>query len=522
VARIASRHARRLRVATIAATVLTAGGCASIVRASVDTAGGDPNNSSNRPSISADGRYVAFYSDASDLVPGDGNGAGDVFVRDVRTQTTTRVSVDTGGGDANGGSSSPSISADGRYVAFDSIASDLVPNDGNEYLDVFVRDLQTETTARVSVGTAGDHPNTSGGGFPSISADGRYVAFESWADDLVPDDSNDVPDVFVRDLQSRTTTRVSVDIKGGDADALSGGLGGNGPSISADGRYVAFRSLASDLVPGDGNDLADVFVRDLQSGTTVRASVDTAGHDPDGESTEQSISADGRYVAFASVASDLVTGDSDPLISDVFVRDLQAGTTTWASPDDETWCCAPAYGGSISADGRYVVFGSSPSVFVRDVLLGRTVRVDRNLFGGLGDSAGGAGSISGNGRYVAFSSLASNLVPGDRNRNDDVFVKYARVVTVSGISPTHVAAGATNLLVTIRGSGFEPGNRVQVHRGGSGDLTLDDVTVVSDDELTARLSIPAGTSAGAWDVRGWQTDGFGFAVGQCGGCLQVT
>jgi Tol biopolymer transport system component len=314
---------------------------------------------------------VAFQSNASDLVPGDGNGLVDVFVRDLVAGTTVRASVDTGGGDPGGLSLDPSISGNGRYVAFWSHASDLTPGDGNGREDVFVRDMVAGTTARVSVDTAGsdsDHASS----FPSISANGRFVAFQSLASDLVPGDGNSIGDVFMRDLVAVTTVRVSVDTGGGDPN-----LGSASPSISANGRYVAFSSFASDLVPGDGDGLGDVFVRDLVAGTTVRASVDTGGGNPNQDSISPSISAKGRYVAFSSFASDLVPGDGNSR-SDIFVRDLMAGTTVRASVNTE---------------------GGDPG---------------HNSV---------APSINWGGRFVAFESEAANLVPDDASLHIDVFVR---------------------------------------------------------------------------------------------------
>ncbi len=329
-------------------------------RVSVDGAGFDPDNFSGFPSISADGRYVAFQSWATDLVGGDSNGTLDVFVRDLQTNTTSRVSVDTAGGDPDNQSQNPSISADGRYVAFDSFATDLVVGDGNGQADVFVRDRQTNTTVRASVDTAGGDPDNWSQN-SSISADGRYVAFQSWASDLVVGDGNGQADIFVRDLQTNTTVRVSVDTAGGDPDSFSWN-----PSISADGRYVAFHSFATDLVAGDGNGMTDIFVRDLQTNTTTRVSVDTAGGDPDGPSLFPSISADGRYVAFDSWATDLVAGDGNAA-TDVFVRDLQTNTTERASVDTAGGDPdGPSQNSSISAEGRYVAFSS----FATDLVVG--------------------------------------------------------------------------------------------------------------------------------------------------------
>jgi Tol biopolymer transport system component len=273
------------------------------VRASVDSSGGDPNGSSDWPAFSADGHVVAFESTASDLVAGDQNGLQDVFVRDLITGTTVRASVDTGGGDPNGDSYAPTtLSADGRYVAFSSYASDLVAGDGNGTYDVFVRDLVAGTTVRASVASGGGDTNGSSY-YSSISADGRYVAFWTYAYNLGYFDNNEAPDIYVRDLVTETTARASVDSSGGDPAGDSGDFG---VAISAEGRYVAFDSSAYDLVAGDGNGLRDMFVRDLVAGITIRVSLDAAGGDPDGESRYSSMSANGRYVVFDSVASDLL------------------------------------------------------------------------------------------------------------------------------------------------------------------------------------------------------------------------
>ena len=403
-----------------------------ITRVSVDSAGNQGNNNSFRSSISADGRFVAFDSGASNLVRQDTENT-DIFVRDTLTNTTTLVSVNSAGNQGNRNSSYPSISADGRYVAFESQPNILVRGDTKNPTDIFLRDLLTNTTTRVSVDSAGNQGNDSSN-YPSISADGRFVAFDSKAFNLVQGDTNSQSDIFVRDTLTNTTTRISLDSAGNQAIGRS-----FDPSISADGRFVAFSSDATNLVPGDTNNIKDIFVRDTLTNTTTRISLDSPGNQTIGDyngSNYPSISADGRFVAFSSDVN-LVPGDTNR-VPDIFVRDTLTNTTTRVSVNSAgdqgngISLAAP----SISADGRFVVFNSTSSnlvpgdtnasgdVFVRDLSTNTTTRVSV-------DSAGNQvisnsfrpPSISANGRFVAFDSNdSSNLVRGDTNRVQDVFV----------------------------------------------------------------------------------------------------
>jgi hypothetical protein len=379
--------------------------------------------------VSADGRFVAFASFANNVVPGDTNGFADIFVRDRQSGTTERASVGSTGTQPNGDCSYPSISSDGRYVAFHSSASNLVAGDTNNASDIFVRDRQTGTTELASVDSNGVQGNGDSL-YPSISNDGRYVSFQSSASNLVTGDTNTAVDVFVRDRQNGTTERVSVDSSGGQANASS-----YAPSMSGDGRYVAFYSLASSLVSMDTNLSSDVFVRDRQSGTTALVSVNSSGMQANGNSYYPSISGDGRFVAFWSLASNLVAGDTNNL-ADVFVRDSQSGTTERVSVDTTG---LQGNGGSyypaISSDGRYVAFWSSAStlaagdtngvadVFLRDRQSGSTERDSVNSAGAQGNDDSYSPSISADGRDVAFYSVATNLVPGDTNGVGDVFVR---------------------------------------------------------------------------------------------------
>lgn len=323
-------------------------------RVSLGQGGVEGNDFSEFPAISADGRYVAFQSNASNLVSGDTNESYDVFVHDRKLGTTRRVSVGPGGRQGNSHSVGALISADGRFVAFSSEATNLVRGDTNGRVDLFVRDRRNGATQRVSLGPDGAQGNQGSFG-AAISADGRFVAFWSRASNLVPDDTNREWDVFVHDRKMGATRRVSLGPGGRQSDGPSGLYS---VSLSADGRFVAFDSLATNLVPGDTNDAADIFVRDRKLGTTRRVSLGSDKLQGNGRSFYGTISADGRFVAFYSTATNLVPGDTNDS-EDVFVRDRKTGTTRRASlgPGNISGN-GPSQDPAISADGRFVSFFS--------------------------------------------------------------------------------------------------------------------------------------------------------------------
>ncbi len=278
---------------------------AQMERVSVADDGTEGNHASYVPSISADGRFVAFYSNASNLVAGDTNALWDVFVVDRDLDTIERVSVGGDGTEANNGSYQPSISADGRFVTFYSNATNLVAGDTNAQSDVFVVDRDLDTIERVSV--AGDGTEGNGQSYiPSISADGRFVTFYSWASNLVAGDTNGQYDVFVVDRDLDTIERVSVADDGTEGDSAS-----LRPSISADGRFVTFDSAATNLVAGDTNGQWDIFVVDRDLDTIERVSVADDGGESDRTSHWPQLSADGRFVTFGSFATNLVAGDTN-------------------------------------------------------------------------------------------------------------------------------------------------------------------------------------------------------------------
>ena len=322
---------------------LATGAMTTVTKQSSSDGGVGADGDSELASISADGRYVAFDSGADNLSTEDNNAVQNVFVRDLQTNVTTLASraTGTGGGSAGGDGSSdyPSISADGRYVAFESAAANLSTEDNNVE-NIFVRDLQTNTTILVSrqTATAGGAGAGSSSYYPAISADGHRVAYTSDADNLSTEDNDAVTNLFVRDLQANTTTLVS------RQSEAAGGAGGDGnsayyiPALSADGRYIAFNSDADNLSPDDRNDFTNTFVRDTQDRTTTLVSRQTpadGGAGADGDSRYYpSISADGRYVSFESKADNLSSVDT-PGVDDIFVRDV-LGAPPEPDPGDTT------------------------------------------------------------------------------------------------------------------------------------------------------------------------------------------
>lgn len=401
---------------------------------------------SGQPAMSGNGRYVAFESYADNLVADDTNNTSDVFVHDRQTGITRRASVSSTGQQGNGDSRNVAISNDGQVVAFESEATNLVQDGSTTNLDVFLHDFGTGETTRVSVNGNGD-PGNDISFAPSISGDGRYVTFESYATNL---DDTDQPtpesQVFVHDRVTGTTSQVSVDPSGRGADSMSWDS-----SISSDGTTVAFASFGATLIPNDTNNQTDIFVRDLVNSQTQRVSEDSNGAQANSYSLLTALSADGQVVVFTSEASNLVTSDLNEA-PDVFVHDRETGTTSMVtvnSDGQQATYGAAVYGMlsvDISADGRYVTYESFASnlvpgdnnnhidVFVHDRTLGITERVSEASDGTEADGASEYASISADGRLVAFQSGADNLVPGDTNGDDDVFVKNLDTGAVERIS----------------------------------------------------------------------------------------
>lgn len=349
------------------------------VRRLVTEAAGGADGPSVNPSISGDGRVIAFVSAATNLVPGDTNGRADVFVRSGRSAVVT-ASVAPDGSPANGPSYQPDMSNDGRFVVFTSEASNLVAGDTNGRADVFARDLATGRTELVSRSSTGG-PVNGRSSQPAVSGDGRIVTFESAGTNLVAKDTNGVADVFVRDRATAKTERISVSTSGGQQDKAVPVPFTMIPDLSRDGRYVVFESDATKLTAADGNGRTDVFLRDRKSKTTRIVSASSYNVQGDNDSFNPRITANGRYVAFQSFATNLVAKGDDGPREDLFVRDLKAQSTAVATVANRGRRSAP------------------PAQFLQRP------------------------AVSNDARVVAFASNVADLVPNDGNGAADVFLR---------------------------------------------------------------------------------------------------
>lgn len=530
---------RLVRALAIAGMCVSLSGCVIVVRGNVSSSGVTGNDGSYLADLSADGRYLVFTSFASNLVPND-NTPVDVFVRDRVTGTTERVSIGDAEQEGDGGTPGQAypdaISADGRYVLFSSYSSNLVDNvDDNGVADLFVRDRVAGTTKLVSVavdGTSGNAGTYVGG---SLSNDGRYVAFSSNATDLVAG-SHAGNDLYVRDLQSETTTDIALP---GPVDDVWN------VTLSGDGNVVAFNS-PQHHVPGDNNGGIDTFVYDRTTGQTERVSVDSNENESvatggAAEFNDVAINDDGSVVAFVTPYSGLVAGD-DNGTNDVFVRDRNAGTTERVSVTSSGGQATGESGigvttGSnidLDSTGRRVLFLSEANdlvpgdtgntdVFLHDRQTAKTTRVstdrlERNLNGPSSDAA-----IDGTGRIVGFTSQATNVVTPDPNSvADDIFLRSAVIPTVASVSPSSGSRG-TQFVLTIQGSGFLSGTTAAISGLG---FTVVPVVVSDEDTIEVTVTIAPDAPLGARNVfvslGVVASGGLGFAVAVCPGCFTVT
>jgi Tol biopolymer transport system component len=405
-------------------------GSATTTRVSVASSGAEDNGLNVTEAISTGGRWVAFTSNATNLLPG-GTFTSQVYLHNRATGATTLLSKGPAGveGDLSTDDFTVSMSGDGEVVAFSSRADNLVPDDRNGEGDVFVRDRRAGVTRLVSRTMSGVQANGVSDD-PFVSADGRFVAFSSYATNLIAGDTNRHGDVFVRDLRTGRIRLVSRSAAGGFANALSFPVG-----VSRHGRYVVFESQASNIVAGAALGRMVVYVRDMATHTTTRVSPAGARASCYGTA----MSSHGRFVVFDSKAANIVTGDTNHM-QDVFVVDRATHAITRVSvatggAQQVGSDGAYADGGSISADGRYVTFASpAPNlvsgdtdtvydVFVHDLMTDATVRASVSSTGKQGDRRSLDPRISADGRWVTFFSSARDLVPGDTNGRPDIFLR---------------------------------------------------------------------------------------------------
>ncbi len=489
------------------------------------------------PTLSGDGRYLAFVSSVA-LTGDDTNGIDDIYVRDRLTKVTTRLSRGVAGSEADGPSARPRISADGRFVAFVSAATNLVPGDTNAVADVFLPDRDpdgngvhdepgTSTTRRVSVASNGAQAGDASGQ-PDISADGYSVAFVSAAAGLVPGDGNGVDDVFVHHWPSGQTTRVSV---------ASGGREANGPSrapgLGRGARLVVFASDATNLVDDDHNGVRDVFLHDRADGSTVRVSVPTAAAtETSGPSDHPTIDDEGRTIAFQTRAVEL-TGDTDSwqVVARVLTQETLPSTAPAGPVRREALACircrlltlisqtgqgTTGTGDSTapesSGDGTAIGFESDagdldpddgngqPDVFVvrlgEDGALAALDRVSEDVGGNEADAPSRAVALSGDGLVAAFESSAA--LTGDPTGGEVQVYLRAVSLLVGLLSPASAKVDVSDT-VAIAGAGFQPGVKVR--------LGATEVETLFDGESSLRVKTPSGVSVGAVDVTVTNLDG---------------
>ena len=485
-----------------AALAATAAAPLTVERASISPTETEGNGASYGPvAISDDGTFVAFASDANNFTPRDTNTRTDIFVRNRVTGFTEVASVARGGVLGGGNSGVPTISGDGRFVAFESLSTNLVTGDANGQSDVFVRDRRG-VTVRVSVSSARAEGNAvSSHGF--ISSDGKFVAFRSDATNLDPRDNNGFPDVFVQQLVDDPflgLTTGQLDMVSVSASGVIGNEASGYPSLSANGRFVAFESKASNLVLGDTNIAADIFVKDRSTGIVELVSV---GRNPDGtprlsngDSSLPVISADGNFVAYVSLASNLTDTADGNTAADVFLYDRLNKTTKRLSVTSDgvegTGASGVATGvtpsnandriagrPAISADGRFVAFPSdAPNLDPTDANLQTDIFVsdagsDATSLGSVADDGTQSdgpsifAALSGDGRTLGYSSTGTALVPDDNNGVSDVFV--APVALGFGANEPPVADAGLDQTVN-------EGDLVQLDAGSSFDPDDDPLT----------------------------------------------
>jgi len=481
---------------------------------------------SSNPNLTPDGKFLVFESSATNLLPGMVRRQ--IYLRNLETDTNELISISISGGPSNGTSYQANVSADGRFVSFTSNSTDLIDGDTNAFDDIFLRDRALGTTTRLSVAPGGVQSNAES--YQSrISSDARFVLFESRASNLIAGDTNGMSDGFVVDRLTGTLDRVTLTSLGGEIFGSAGGRNET-TSISDDGNFIVFQSDfdATNVIPGDTNASQDVFLRNRSAGTTTRISINAAGEEGNGHSIFPYISRDGGTIVFTSFASNLVTGDVNGK-ADVFV--LRRATGVLSRITDANGDCAQV---TVSSNGRYIAFASQASnlaandgnalgdQFIYDSTTGLTTLLSRASDGQPGNGSSGSTDLNGtrifccyahvsdNGNLVAYDSQASNLVFDDTNNAGDVFVHdRAPVVIARAGSDISVVEGAPVLLNGSASSGTAltfawdqvDGPLITVFSGQStATFTFTAPAVAAATPLTLRLVVTAADGVTSFDT----------------------
>jgi Ca2+-binding RTX toxin-like protein len=447
-------------------------------RVSTDSVGGEANADSSFAVLSSNGSHILFDSQASSLVGGDTNDVIDVFLKNTQTGETRRVNLDANGEQANGDSHAIAVSDDGTKILFESAASNLVGNDTNGKIDLFLKDLNTGVVTLVSTDEVGEAlaEDTSG---VALSADGTKVLFNTAAK-VVANDTNDAVDAFVKDLTTGKVVRVSTNSS--DAEVIQGG---EAVAMSADGTKILFDSDSADLVNDDTNGVRDSFVKDLLTQETIRVSVNANEKETSSANTSHGLSADGTKVLFSSSADNLVSGDTYGF-NDIFIKDLQTGEVTRVNTNrygEEA--NSVSVDASFSADGTKVLFNSyannlfdgdnndQADAYVKDLVSGDIVRLSNNAQAVSASGTSMGVSLSADGTKALFVSNATDIV-NDTNNASDIFL--SKVVVDNGIDMVQSSVSYTlpsnveNLVLlgadSLSGSGNELDNVIIGSNGG--------------------------------------------------------
>lgn len=399
-----------------------------------------PNGDSRRPSFSANGKKLVFQSRATNLTEQPTKNRTQIFLADLETGNIDLVSLSTDGDASNGNCAFAALSGDGSKLVFHTDSSSLVAGDTNSFEDIFVRDLETGQTERISVSADGTQGN-SASLRPTISHDGTKVCFASRAKNLVVGDTSYRQDIFVKDLASNELSRVNVGPQGEEANGYS-----QQPQISADGRFVVFTSAATNLVSGDNNGFDDLFVHDLKTGTTERVNVGPQGEEANGKTYEGTISDDGRFVAFYSHADNLIDGDTNDGLDVFVRDRLHNTTERVSLNHQGEQIDGASFWAKISGDGSSVAFVSSANgiteregygfsdIFVRDRLNGTTERISVGSNGARSKASSTEPAMTNDGKKVAFASWASNLVNETTRNRSDLYIRSREESTTERLS----------------------------------------------------------------------------------------